>query len=230
MKNFIALVIVCLLIGSCGGCNNDNNGLIGEVIEEDSTIEINLKRSIGKKNVVIKDESGKSISLTTVTSAPITSGTKTLLDVQLGPSIGVYNKYEEMEDVINKIAGVELKYQDGPNVTSRIVYPNPDLFRIFTTFGKIDPTLLEADRPYREKLLKELKDNFNNDYSNYLESDSVTIKQTKLLRDFRDKYTIVHQISYGKELVETNKYWITDKNDKVQTLFDVGAVCPPVCP
>lgn len=230
MKKFITLIFIGILFCGCNGCDNGSNGLIGEVSDDETTIEINLKGTIGNRNIVIRDASGKSVNYTTVSSAPITSGTKTLLDVQLGPSVGVYNSYKEMDDVINSIAGIKLNYKNGTSTVSRVLYPDTNLFKSYTTFGKIDPTLLEVGRPYRAKLLKELEDNFNSDYQKYLNSDKITINQTKLLAEFRDKYTIVHQIAYGKDLVETNKYWISDENSKVQTLFDVGAVCPPVCP
>lgn len=229
MKKISVFIIVTVLFWGCNGCKNDNNNLIGDVSIGDDVINIQLNDALGNRSIVFTDSSGKTINY--VAATPISVQTKRLLEIQLGASKGTFFRYDEIDNVISSIANTRLNYKDQAGSTiSRVVFPETDKFRLYTTFGKIDPTLLEESRAYRNKLLQELKDYYNEDYQEFLMDDGVTIDQPNFYNAFRDKYTLIYQIAYGKQLVETNKYWITDENNKVNTIFDVGAVCPPVCP
>lgn len=223
MKNIVFLVLIGMVVSGCMSCGSNENNLIAKVTSnKDGEVEITLNEALGDRDLVIKDGSSETLVL-----APITERVKEIMQVQIAQSKGVYHRYSELESVVNDLQSNNLRYRSTSGSLRDTTFSEIDSFSVYTTFGKIDSTLLKGI--YGRALIDELENYFNDDYKKYLNSAGA-FDTISFVDVFKNKYTAMYEIAYGGRSIKTNKYWISNPANTLSTLYNVGAVCPPVCP
>lgn len=164
---------------------------------------------------------------------PIPQRIKNELKVMLNNSKGVLFDYSIIQNTIeNELSNHTIYYRDADKNIQSKVYDTPSKFKTFSGFAMIPLDLLDNNETqnddYIDLLVEELRTNYPNSYQNYLDAQG-NVDYDKIKTEFKNKFTIVHHIVYDGEFIETNKYWLNNENDKIQTIYDVGAVCPPIC-
>lgn len=132
---------------------------------------------------------------------------------------GTIHRFNELDSNIERL--MQITGEDGQKV-----YPEKDSFYIFSQYSRvkkanIDENDVDYNPELRIKLLEDLNDYHKKKYNKILRDKSFTTQQF-LDTFYLDKWTTVQTILYRGDTIQE----ITSINLN----FDVGAVCPPICP
>jgi|GEM_PF-7101946 len=139
---------------------------------------------------------------------------------------GTISRYNEIQNSIDSLRLIT--YRNG---TKR--YPEKDSFFIYSQMSKIDSNLII---PGRQGYRQTLRDSLIAELNEYHKTKFVEVKKRESINDqqFLNKYVagkwrITNTLLY-RDTIIPNQRLSGSTGQLVFTKFDLGAVCPPVCP
>lgn len=257
MKLILLYLPILILFSSCNGCSSNLNEIDSESFENKE--DYATVHRIIKENEIVKFEG----ELIPNGEKNFSINVKSILD-ELIPSISslvtdpVNRKTVDIALHNSRIGGVEegsflsLNKIDGiidyyllnktlkdtlTHATNPTRYTDKNLFGFYSRYGTIKSSMLSPGNDYRRKLVRNLINNYNNQYLKLLSidrnGDPGSRSEDEMLRDeFLGKTILLHQITYNKDTIPHYKYYSENDLNRqpIPTIFDVSAVCPPICP
>lgn len=186
----------------------------------DSTLFGDL--SLMDKIEIYRSLVGEGESINNIT-APISKSLHTRLVNPIDGMKGVIHRWSEVAESIDTLI-----------LDHGSKFVNVDDFFVYSEYARINSNELtivpgQEVPELRKKLLKELSSNHNLRFEELMRHPRIQNEQDFLDSFFVDKWTIVNSIGYGDSLIVDSMY--SSRNAiPIRTLYDVGAVCPPICP
>lgn len=146
-------------------------------------------------------------------------------------------------DILNPIDGMKGVVHRGLECTEAIqnlftehrdTFSDPDKFFIYSSYARYKNNSLiispnGEDSTLGNLLIDELKRFHKTEYDSLMSENSIQSEQDLLNKYFVDKWTVVKAIGYRNKLIIDSMY-LGRNGEPIRTKFDVGAVCPPICP
>lgn len=255
MKYIYILLTISIIFGSCNGCNSKDKSLRDSFQSEQDYLLAKEALANNEKvifegeivsdpisndySIVFKELSNRfTPSIKAIEADPVS-------DEIVDYSLKKINNLEEgsflVLDKINSIIDFYIHNKALKEVETDLSYSNTytdiNEFGFYTRFGKIKPDMILEGNEYRIKLLSNLRTNYKDDYDRLISTDKYgdigSRSEGEILRDeFLGKTILLHQITYEGDTIPHLKYYLSTDITKtpIPTIFDVSAVCPPVCP